>query len=317
MAAIAPPTLSSASLIDPQALMTIRSLELRARAVVEGFLKGMHRSPYHGFSVEFTEYRAYTPGDDPRYLDWRVFARSDRYVIKKYEDETNLRCHLLADQSRSMEYGSRGYTKARYAATLAATLAYFLHLQGDAVGLLTFADQVREYLPARNRSGHLRQLMHALERPVEGRATDLGAPIERITSLVRKRGMVALISDFLAPLDRLERNLLTLTACGHEVSIFQVLDPAELNLGFEQPALIEDLESGRTVYLDPAVARAGYMQKMAAHTAALKAICAKLGIGYHQLPTTQPLELALFDFLQERMRRGRQFRRPSTSGGRS
>ena len=143
MVAPAPRPAPSASLIDPQALMNIRSLELRARAVVEGFLHGLHRSPYHGFSVEFTEYRRYTAGDDPRYLDWRVLARSDRYFLKKYEDETNLRCHLLVDHSRSMDYGTRGYTKARYAATLAATLAYFLHLQGDAVGLLTFDEKVR------------------------------------------------------------------------------------------------------------------------------------------------------------------------------
>ena len=150
--AVAPSTsrLPSAKFIDAQTLMSIRSLELRARAVVEGFWSGMHRSPYHGFSVEFTEYRQYTPGDDPRYLDWRVYARSDRYVIKKYEDETNLRCHLLVDQSRSMNYGSRGHTKSAYAATLAATLGYFLHLQGDATGLLTFDDQVRDYLPARH-----------------------------------------------------------------------------------------------------------------------------------------------------------------------
>src|SRR6267143_2005796 len=123
----------SASLISPQALIAIKNLELRAKVVVEGFWNGIHRSPYHGFSVEFTEYRQYTPNDDPRYVDWRVFARSDRYFIKKFEDETNLRCYLLADNSRSMAYGSQGYTKSQYAATLAATLAYFLYLQGDAV----------------------------------------------------------------------------------------------------------------------------------------------------------------------------------------
>src|SRR4249920_3676991 len=143
-----------ATFLDPAALMAIRNLELRARTVVEGFWHGLHRSPYHGFSVEFTEYRPYSPGDDPRYLDWRLVARTDRYFIKKYEDETNLRCHLLVDQSRSMEFGTRGFTKASYAATLTATLAYFLYLQGDAVGLLTFNDQVREYLAARHRKGH-------------------------------------------------------------------------------------------------------------------------------------------------------------------
>lgn len=307
--------LSTTKLIDPQALMSIRSLELRARAVVEGFWNGMHRSPYHGFSVEFTEYRQYSPGDDPRYLDWRVFARSDRYFIKKYEDETNLRCYLLADQSRSMDFGTRGFTKATYAATLAATLAYFLHLQGDAVGLLTFDEQVRAYLPARNRRGHLRQLMLALEQPAGGRATDLNGPIERITSLIRKRGMVILLSDFLAPVDRLERNLSALTAGGHEVCVFQVLDPAELDLGLEKPSLFEDSESERTLYIDPAAARAGYVQKLEAHGAALRATCQKLGASYHRLSTAQPLEVALFEFLQSRMRRGRRVRRAAAPAG--
>jgi uncharacterized protein (DUF58 family) len=315
MIAPASQPLSSAKLIDPQALMSVRSLELRARAVVEGFWNGLHRSPYHGFSVEFTEYRQYTPGDDPRYLDWRVFARSDRYFIKKYEDETNLRCHLLVDQSRSMDFGSRSYTKSAYAATLAATLAYFLHLQGDAVGLLTFDENVRDYLPARHRAGHLRQLMLALERPASGKATDLNAPLERISTLIRKRGMVALMSDFLAPLDRLERNLIALTAGRHEVSVFQVLDPVELNLGLEKASLFEDIESQRTIYIDPAAARDAYMKKLEAHCEGLRATCRKLGVSYHQLSTGQPLELTLFEYLQERMRRGRQFR-PGRGGGR-
>lgn len=318
--AVAPSStpLPSARLIDTKTLMSIRSLELRARAVVEGFWSGMHRSPYHGFSVEFTEYRQYTPGDDPRYLDWRVVARSDRYFIKKYEDETNLRCHLLVDQSRSMNYGSRGHTKAAYAATLAATLAYFLHLQGDATGLMTFDEQVRDYLPARHRSGHLRQLMHALERPGTGRATDLAAPLERIASLIRRRAMVALISDFLAPIDQLERRLVALGACGHEVSVFQVLDPAELNFALDQPAMFEDLETERTLYLDPAAARASYVKKLGEHCEALRVMCRKLGISYHLLAIDQPLEVALLGFLQDRMKRGRQFRpafRGSNPGG--
>lgn len=314
-AATATPSLASAKLIDPQALMTIRSLELRARAVVEGFWSGMHRSPYHGFSVEFTEYRQYTPGDDPRYLDWRVFARSDRYFIKKYEDETNLRVHLLVDQSRSMDYGSRGYTKLAYGATLAATLAYFLHLQGDAVGLLTFDEKVREYLPARHRVGHLRHLMLSLERPASGKTTDLVAPIERITALIRKRGLVVIVSDFLASLERLEKNLITLTAAGHEVVVFHVIDPAERNLGVETAALFEDVESSRTLYIDPAAARGDYTKKFNVHREALEATCRKLGITQHALGTDQPMELALFSFLQQRMRRGRQFRRASGNGG--
>ena len=181
---------AASGFLDPAALMAIRNLELRARTVVEGFWHGLHRSPHHGFSVEFTEYRPYTPGDDPRYLDWRLVARTDRYFIKKFEDETNLRAHLLVDNSRSMTFGSRGYTKSDYARTLAATLAWFLSHQGDATGLLTFDESVREYLPARHRPGHLRHLMLALEKPAEGRATDLAAPLHRIAELVRKRGLV-------------------------------------------------------------------------------------------------------------------------------
>src|ERR1043166_8723877 len=219
---------SSNSLVDPLALMSIKNLELRARVVVEGFWHGLHRSPYHGFSVEFTEYRQYSPGDDPRYLDWRLYARSDRYYIKKFEDETNLRCHLLVDNSRSMTYGSLGYTKAQYANTLAATLAYFLYLQGDAVGLLTFDEQIREYLPARHRIGHLRHLMLKLEQPAGGTATDLSAPLRRIVDVVKKRALMILISDLPAPIETLEKNLIALTASGHEILLFQVLDPAEL-----------------------------------------------------------------------------------------
>jgi uncharacterized protein (DUF58 family) len=300
------------SLIDPQTLMSIRNLELRARVVVEGFWSGIHRSPYHGFSVEFTEYRQYTPGDDPRYLDWRLYARSDRYYIKKFEDETNLRCHLLVDNSRSMGFGSRGYSKAQYANTLAATLAYFLYLQGDAVGLLTFDEQIRDYLPARHRTGHLRHLMLALEKPAAGSATDLTAPLKRIVELVRKRGLMVFLSDLLAPLEALEKNLTSLAACGHDVVLFHLLDPAELSFDFEKAALFQDLESRRELYIDPAAARREYQRKLTAHCAAAQSACQKLGIAYHRLATDRPLELALFDFLRERVHRGRKVKR---SGG--
>jgi uncharacterized protein (DUF58 family) len=296
-------------LIDPQALMAIRSLEMRARVVVEGFWSGIHRSPYHGFSVEFTEYRQYTPGDDPRYLDWKLFARSDRYFIKKFEDETNLRCHVLADNSRSMNFGSRGITKAAYANTLAATLAFFLHQQGDAIGLLTFDAQIREYLPARHRPGHLRHLMLALEKPPGGAATDLAAPLKRIVEIVRKRGLMVLLTDLLAPIETLEKNLATLTASGHEVVVFQILDPAELAFDFTKAALFRDLESGRQLYIDPDAVRAEYKRRFDAHCAAVEVICAKLGIALRRLTTDQPLELALFDFLRERMNKGKLVKR--------
>jgi len=300
-------TLNFGSLINPQALMSIRNLELRARVVVQGFWNGIHRSPYHGFSVEFTEYRQYSPGDDPRYLDWRVFARSDRYFIKKFEDETNLRCHLLSDNSRSMAFGSLGFTKASYAATLAATIGYFLYLQGDAVGLLTFDQAIREYLPARHRTGHLRQVMLALEKAPGGQTTDFAAPLKEIVEIVRKRGLMIILSDFFSPLDQLEPHLTSLVAAGHEVVVFQVLDPAELSFDFEKSAIFEDMESGQTLYIDPASARHEYARQLEGHCDRLRAICQRLGVSYHRLATNRPLELALFDFLRERMQRRRKF----------
>ena len=216
------------SLIDPQTLMRIKSLQVRARVAVEGFIKGIHRSPYHGFSVEFSEYREYSPGDDPRYLDWRLFARSDRYYVKRFEDETNLRCYLVVDTSRSMGYRSGSYSKSDYARTAAATIAYFLAMQRDAVGLLLFEDRITEYLPARYRPGHLRRLMAALEREPTGRATDLVQPLEEIAATVRKRGLIILISDLLAPTDSLQTRLGYLRLRGHDVVVLRVLDPAEV-----------------------------------------------------------------------------------------
>lgn len=291
---------SRESSIDPRALMAIRHLELRARVVVEGFWNGLHRSPYHGFSVEFTEYRPYTPGDDPRYLDWRLLARSDRYYLKRFEDETNLRCHLLVDQSRSMHYGSLAWSKSAYARTLAATFAWFLNGQGDALGLFTFDDRVRNYLPARHRHGHLRQIMLALEADAAGRDTDLNAPLQRVAELVRKRGLIVLISDLLAPIDDLERSLGRLAAAGHEIILFQVLDPNELTFHFPRAMLFQDVESGRDVYLDPETVRPDYQRRLAEHFDRVQTACRRFGISLHRAMTDRPLELALFDFIRTR-----------------
>jgi uncharacterized protein (DUF58 family) len=285
--------------------MAIKNLELRARIVVEGFWHGIHRSPYHGFSVEFTEYRQYTPGDDPRYLDWKLYARTDRFYIKKFEDETNLRCYLLVDHSRSMDYGSLGYTKSQYANTLAATLAYFLHQQGDAVGLLTFDEQIREYLPARHRTGHLRRLMLQLEYPAGGTATDLAAPLKRIVEVVRKRSLMVMISDLLAPIESLEKNLTSLAACGHDVMLFHVLDPAELAFNFDKAIMFRDVESGRDLFIDPVTARREYLARFKAHYETVLGICQRLGVNYRRFATDRALELAMFDFMRERMQRGK------------
>jgi uncharacterized protein (DUF58 family) len=289
--------------------MRIKSMQLRARVVVEGFMSGLHRSPYHGFSVEFTEYRQYSPGDDLRYLDWKLYARSDRYYLKRFEDETNLRSWLLVDLSKSMGYSSLTYDKASYARTAAATIAYFLALQRDAVGLITFDAGIKEFLPARFRPGHLHRLMMSLEHAPAGTATDLAAPLEQVAKTARKRGLVVLLSDLLAPLEALETRLGYLRARGHEVVVMRVLDPAEVDFPFQEAAMFHDVESGRELYVDPSIARERYRQRFNEHAAGLAKVCNKLGVDLRVLPTDQPLELALFDFLSTRLRRGRQVAR--------
>lgn len=294
-------------LVDTAALMKIGSLELRAKVVMEGFQRGIHRSPFHGFSVEFTEYRPYVAGDDVRFLDWRLYARSDRDYVKKFEDETNLRCHLVVDQSGSMAYGSLGWRKSDYAATLAATLAHFLDAQGDAVGLVTFTDRVGEHLPPRHRPGHLRRVMIGLERAPLGPTGELAKPLAAVAGLIARRGLVVVISDLLAPTGDLERQLGALAAAGHEVVIFQVLDPAERSFAFEDqaPAVFRDLESGQQLFIDPAAARGGYQRALAAHLEQIAATCRRWGVSHHLWSTDQSVDLALLAFLGGHRRSGK------------
>lgn len=300
----APSSTRTSTFADPAALMRIRSLELRARTVVEGYWKGLHRSPRHGFSAEFAEYRQYVPGDDIRYLDWKVLARRDKSFIRKFREETNLRCHILLDLSRSMDYGSLSYTKLDYARTLAATLAVFLHQQGDEIGLLTFDEVARDYLPPRHRSGHLHAILAALGRPALGKSAALHAPVETILSRGRMRGLVFVISDYLTPLDELKAPLAALAACGHDVTLLQTLDPAEIHFTFDASVNFEDLESGRVLPADPDQVRAGYLKKFNAHQQGLKSLCDPLGILHHVLPTDRPLETALHAYFSDRHSRG-------------
>lgn len=289
--------------LDPAALARIRSLELRAKVIVEGLWKGMHRSPYHGFSVEFSEYRAYVQGDDPRSIDWKVLARSDRTFIKKFEDETNLRCQLVVDHSRSMQFGSGPLTKADYAATLAATLALFLMQQGDAVGVTTFGPSLQEHLPARNRPGHLRRLMLELEKPAPAGATALDLSVKQLADLLRKRGLICLVSDLLAPVDRLEKQLGLLGAMGHDVVLFHVMDRAEIDFTFPKAAHFRDAETGTERFIDPTTARETYLNRLNVHRDLIRRLCERQGIEYHWTPSDQPLESVLFDFLSARARK--------------
>ena len=288
--------------VDPETLMQIQSTELRARYVVEGFLLGLHRSPYHGFSVEFTEYREYSPGDDPRYIDWKLNARSDRYFIKRFEDETNLRCQLLLDVSRSMVFGSVGYTKLDYACTLAATLSCFLLKQRDAVGLITFDEQLREVVPPRFHASQMHRLLTALERPVAGSQTRLELPLTHLLQRRQKRGLIVVISDMLSADEAFVAEMSALRASGHELAIFQILDPQEIEFRFETPTLFADLESGREIDADPWAARAGYRAAIDRHLKWLAESCREHGTSLHVCRTDWPLERALASFLLDRDR---------------
>lgn len=298
-------TTRGVSFMDPKTLMQIKNLQMRARVIVEGFYTGIHRSPYHGFSVEFSEYRQYAPGDDVRYVDWRLYARSDRYYVKRFEDETNVLCYLLVDTSRSMGFGAGDVTKHEYARTMAATMAYFLYLQRDAVGLAVFDEQISEYLPPRHRTGHLRHLMAALQREPQGTGTDLVQPLEQIAKTVRKRGMVVLISDLLAPVEVLATQLGYLRSRGHDVVVLRVLDPSESAFPFTSPRLFHDMESGKKIYVDPQAAREKYLQAFNEHATGLNKVCNDLGVEFVVCPTDRPLELSLFDLLRARMLQGR------------
>jgi uncharacterized protein (DUF58 family) len=296
--------------VDPTAYMAVKDLMLRAKGVVEGFYHGLHRSPFHGFSVEFSEYRPYTIGDDPRGLDWRLYARTDRYYIKRFEDETNRRCYLVLDQSRSMHYGSLSYTKIEYARTLAATLAYYLSLQRDSVGLLTFDDEVRDFLVARHRPGHLRQLMVCLSRASQASGTDLDAPLQQIASIVKKRGLVILISDMLASVENLRIKLGYLRSRGHEVIVLRVLDPMEKDFQLTTASMIRDLESGRKLFVDPVATRADYLSRFEAHAASVRTTCEQLGIDFHEVITQSPLHQVLLHVIRSRQFASRSAVRP-------
>lgn len=288
--------------IDMSALMRIKNMQLRAKSVVDGFHNGLHRSPLHGFSVEFSEYRPYSSGDDPRTIDWKLFARSDRYYIKKFEDETNRRCYLVVDKSKSMDFGSLAYTKLDYARTVAATLAYYLTLQRDAVGLLTFDEDISDVLTARFRTGQLKRILSLLEKPVSGASTDLQRPLSHLADIVRQRSLVIIVSDFLVPAESLRIPLSMLRARRHEVVLLRVLDPNEVTLDLEKASMMQDLETGREIYVDPKVAKASYQAKFRKHEASLLELAGQLGIGWTSLQTNESVEHVLFDFLSRQQR---------------
>jgi uncharacterized protein (DUF58 family) len=286
--------------LKPEVLSRLGNLELVARTVVEGFVAGLHRSPFLGFSVDFAEYRQYMPGDDIRRIDWKVYARSDRHYVKEYEGETNTCVYLLLDVSASMSYSSVPVSKMEYASILAASLAYFAQRQKDSVGLVTFDKTIVEKIPARCRQGHLGRLMHTLNTVNPKTQSEFIRPLNSIAESFRRRGIVVLISDLLSPTEDIIRGLHQFRHKGNDLVVFHIEDPQERSFAFTKPGRLEDLETRQVISFVPELGRAEYLKGREKHVAKLKKECGALGIDYLPLTTEQPLDFALYEYLSTR-----------------
>jgi uncharacterized protein (DUF58 family) len=290
--------------LAPEILARIDSLELIARSVVEGFISGLHRSPYLGFSTDFAEHRQYMPGDDLRHLDWKLLARTDRLYIKKYQGDTNSQVHLLIDASASMGYGSGEVTKLQYAQYLASSLAYLGVRQHDSVGLIAFDEEIVEQLPPGSRAGHLRTVLGVIERIGPGRGTVLSERLHRTADLLTRRGIIIVISDLYDEPEEIIEGLEHLKFRGNEVIVFHVMDRQELQFDFREPVVLEDTESKDQLHVLPDVLRDEYLRRVRSHIDALREGATRNRIDYELLMTSEPLDAALFSYLARRSQMG-------------
>ena len=291
------------SLLDPAVLARISDLELVARTVVDGFLAGLHRSPHLGVSTDFAEHRQYVPGDDVRRVDWKLYARTDRYHVKEFEAETNASTSVLLDVSRSMSYGSGRVRKLGYARILAASLLYFSQRQRDRVGLSTFDDAVREHVPPATR--HLPEALHALARATATRGGDLPASLAMLAESYRRRGILVLVSDCYVEPDALVRSLHQVAGAGSEVVVMHVLDPHELDFPFEAAASFQDMEGEEALPVVPPAMRERYRAMVTGHVDALRRLLGQAGMDYFLFDTRRPIDAALYEYLSVRERLAR------------
>ena len=290
--------------LDPLALSRLKNLSLAARLVVEGVFSGMHRSPQRGFSIEFAEHREYTPGIDPRHIDWRVFGRRDKLYVKQYEEETALRCYVLLDKSASMGYRSDNgptLTKLEYASFLAASLAYLMAMQHDSVGLITYDDAVRDMIPPRQGPAHLSVLMQKLENTEPGGETSLAATFHQLAEMIKRRALVVVISDLFDDPDELVAALKHFRHKKHEVILFHTLDPAEIAFPFDDVTSIEDMETQREVMSDPRAFRKAYLEELGRFLNIVRGGCTEAQIDYVRAQTDQRFDLFLGRYLAGRM----------------
>ena len=288
--------------LDPKILARLKGLRLRARLIVEGYVSGVHRSPFHGFSIEFAEHREYAPGDDLRYLDWKVFGRTDKYYLKQFEEETNLICYLLLDTSESMRYQSpaAAMSKLEYAQCAAASLAYLILQQQDSVGLVTFDQEIRALVRASSNPSHMEQLVRVMEESAPERKTATGAIFHELAERLKKRGIIIVLSDLFDDVDAMMAGLKHFRHRRHEVVLLHVLDPAELDFPFQQPTLFRGLEQLPDVLAEPRGLRRAYLREFNQFVHRLKQGCRMQQIDYAQMRTDQSLEVALSSYLASR-----------------
>jgi uncharacterized protein (DUF58 family) len=289
--------------LDPKVLAEISSLDLVAKTVVDGFIAGLHRSPDFGFSQEFAEYRAYTPGDDLRHVDWNVFARTERAFLKRYRGETNTEVTVLLDTSASMGFGSGSVRKIDYAKFLAASIVYLANLQRDGTGIIAFDDQVTNYVPPSGRQGQLMRLLYAIDRATLGERTNFAAPFFQLQQLLKRRGITVMISDFLEKPDTILDALAPMRARGQELILLQVLDRSEIAPKFNASVRLVDMETGDEMETTPEYAASEYGVKIAQHLSDLKIKSEAAGIDYFLLCTDRPLDDALREYFNIRHRR--------------
>ncbi len=287
--------------LHPEAIKRIARLELRARHIVEGFLSGMHRSPYFGQSVEFLQHREYVPGDDLRHVDWKVWARQDRLYVKQFEEDTNLRCTMLVDVSNSMQYGGGGMNKYEYACTVAASLAYLVLKQNDAVGCISFDERIRMQVPTRSKRNHLQSVIESLEISRPRDKTDMYGILRGVAESTPRRGMMVLVSDLLADPAGIIRGLRLLRQRGHDVLVLHVMDDDELDFPFSGPTRFEGLETIDYLNCNPRALRDGYLEAVNAFLDEMRRECARNSIDYALIRTSQPLDAALATFLSTRL----------------
>ncbi len=292
--------------LDPRVISRISRMDLRARLVVEGFMSGLHKSPYHGFSVEFAEHRQYMPGDDIKHIDWKVYGKTDRYYVKQFEEETNLKTYLLIDRSASMGYaGSGEISKLQYSTYLAAALSWLLMRQRDAVGLVTFDDKIRKIMPARSVLTYLPELLTELERSQPASTTNIAATLHEIADRIKRRALIILFSDlFDENRDGIIQGLKHFRHRNHEVIVFQVLDPLEVSFAFGDDAIFQDMETAEKMTTQPVHIQQEYRKLLHAFLENMKKSCLENDIDYQLLQTNMPFDLALVHYLQKRKRLG-------------